>query len=98
MPLATATSNGLMPIEQFFDMDINIINDYNTFAHNGVRRTTAATLNSPFSSGDGQNVVIFIGTSDKFKTGIQATYSGIILKMRLYWDKSWGPWRTFSLT
>lgn len=49
-------------MEQFFDRDVNPIEDYNTFTWNGIRKTTKSTSNSPFESGDGQNAVIFIGT------------------------------------
>ena len=96
--VATAKKDGLMPMEQFFDRDINPINDYNTFTWNGIRKTTKSTSNSPFESGDGQNAVIFIGTNDAQKIGFQATYSGQLIKIRLYWVGSWGKWQTFSLT
>lgn len=62
------------------------------------RKTTKSTSNSPFESGDGQNAVIFIGTNDVQKIGFQATYSGQLIKIRLYWVGSWGKWQTFSLT
>lgn len=96
--VATAKKDGLMPMEQFFDRDINPIKDYNTFTWNGIRKTTKSTSNSPFESGDGQNAVIFIGTNDAQKIGFQATYSGQLIKIRLYWVGSWGKWQTFSLT
>lgn len=96
--VATAKKDGLMPMEQFFDRDVNPIEDYNTFTWNGIRKTTKSTSNSPFESGDGQNVVIFIGTNDVQKIGFQATYSGKLIKIRLYWVGSWGKWQTFSLT
>lgn len=96
--VATAKKDGLMPMEQFFDGDVNPIKDYNTFTWNGIRKTTKSTSNSPFESGDGQNVVIFIGTNDVQKIGFQATYSGQLIKIRLYWVGSWGKWQTFSLT
>ncbi len=96
--VATAKKDGLMPMEQFFDRDINPIKDYNTFTWNGIRKTTKSTSNSPFESGDGQNAVIFIGTNDVQKIGFQATYSGQLIKIRLYWVGSWGKWQTFSLT
>lgn len=96
--VATAKKDGLMPMEQFFDRDINPINDYNTFTWNGIRKTAKSTSNSPFESGDGQNAVIFIGTNDAQKIGFQATYSGQLIKIRLYWVGSWGKWQTFSLT
>ena len=96
--VATAKKDGLMPMEQFFDRDVNPIEDYNTFTWNGIRKTTKSTLNSPFSDGDGQNAVIFIGTNDVQKIGFQATYSGQLIKIRLYWVGSWGKWQTFSLT
>ena len=86
-----------MPMEQFFDRDINPIENYNTFTWNGIRRTNKSTLNSPFSDGDGQNVVIFIGTNNSQKIGFQATYSGKLIMIRLYWVGSWGKWQTFSL-
>ena len=95
---ATPEKDGLMPMEQFFDRDINPIEDYNTFTQNGIRKTTKSTSNSPFESGDGQNAVIFIGTNDVQKIGFQATYSGKLIKIRLYWVGSWGKWQTFSLT
>ena len=60
-------------MEQFFDRDVNPIEDYNTFTWNGIRKTTKSTSNSPFESGDGQNAVIFIGTNDVQKIGFQAT-------------------------
>lgn len=94
----TAKKDGLMPMEQFFDRDVNPIEDYNTFTWNGIRKTTKSTSNSPFESGDGQNAVIFIGTNDVQKIGFQATYSGQLIKIRLYWVGSWGKWQTFSLT
>ena len=87
--VATAKKDGLMPMEQFFDRDVNPIEDYNTFTWNGIRKTTKSTSNSPFESGDGQNVQ---------KIGFQATYSGQLIKIRLYWVGSWGKWQTFSLT
>ena len=96
--VATAKKDGLMPMEQFFDRDVNPIEDYNTFTWNGIRKTTKSTSNSPFESGDGQNAVIFIGTNDVQKIGFQATYSGQLIKIRLYWVGSWGKWQTFSLT
>ena len=96
--VATAKKDGLMPMEQFFDRDVNPIEDYNTFTWNGIRKTTKSTSNSPFESGDGQNAVIFIGTNDVQKIGFQATYSGQFIKIRLYWVGSWGKWQTFSLT
>ena len=96
--VATAKKDGLMPIQQFFDRDVNPIEDYNTFTWNGIRKTTKSTSNSPFESGDGQNAVIFIGTNDVQKIGFQATYSGQLIKIRLYWVRSWGKWQTFSLT
>ena len=96
--VATAKKDGLMPMEQFFDRDVNPIEDYNTFTWNGIRKTTKSTSNSPFESGDGQNAVIFIGTNDAQKIGFQATYSGQLIKIRLYWVGSWGKWQTFSLT
>ncbi len=96
--VATAKKDGLMPMEQFFDRDVNPIEDYNTFTWNGIRKTTKSTSNSPFESGDGQNAVIFIGTNDVQKIGLQATYSGQLIKIRLYWVGSWGKWQTFSLT
>lgn len=96
--VATAKKDGLMPMEQFFDRDVNPIEDYNTFTWNGIRKTTKSTSNSPFESGDGQNTVIFIGTNDVQKVGFQATYSGQLIKIRLYWVGSWGKWQTFSLT
>lgn len=96
--VATAKKDGLMPMEQFFDRDINPIKDYNTFTWNGIRKTTKSTSNSPFESGDGQNAVIFIGTNDAQKIGFQATYSGQLIKIRLYWVGNWGKWQTFSLT
>ena len=96
--VATAKKDGLMPMEQFFDRDVNPIEDYNTFTWNGIRKTTKSTSNSPFVSGDGQNAVIFIGTNDVQKIGFQATYSGQFIKIRLYWVGSWGKWQTFSLT
>lgn len=98
LPLVSENNNGLMPMEQFFDRDVNPIEDYNTFTWNGIRKTTKSTLNSPFSDGDGQNAVIFIGTNDIQKIGFQATYSGQLIKIRLYWVGSWGKWQTFSLT
>lgn len=94
---ASTKKNGLMPMEQFFDRDINPIENYNTFTWNGIRRTNKSTLNSPFSDGDGQNVVIFIGTNNSQKIGFQATYSGKLIMIRLYWVGSWGKWQTFSL-
>ena len=96
--VATAKKDGLMPMEQFFDRDVNPIEDYNTFTWNGIRKTTKSTSNSPFESGDGQNAVIFIGTNDVQKIGFQAPYSGQFIKIRLYWVGSWGKWQTFSLT
>lgn len=96
--VATAKKDGLMPMEQFFDRDVNPIEDYNTFTWNGIRKTAKSTSNSPFESGDGQNAVIFIGTNDVQKIGFQATYSGQLIKIRLYWVGSWGKWQTFSLT
>ena len=96
--VATAKKDGLMPMEQLFDRDVNPIEDYNTFTWNGIRKTTKSTSNSPFESGDGQNAVIFIGTNDVQKIGFQATYSGQLIKIRLYWVGSWGKWQTFSLT
>lgn len=96
--VATAKKDGLIPMEQFFDRDVNPIEDYNTFTWNGIRKTTKSTSNSPFESGDGQNAVIFIGTNDVQKIGFQATYSGQLIKIRLYWVGSWGKWQTFSLT
>lgn len=96
--VATAKKDGLMPMEQFFDRDVNPIEDYNTFTWNGIRKTTKSTSNSPFESGDGQNAVIFIGTNDVQKIGFQATYSGQLIKIRLYWVGNWGKWQTFSLT
>ena len=96
--VATAKKDGLMPMEQFFDRDVNPIEDYNTFTWNGIRKTTKSTSNSPFESGDGQNAVIFIGTNNVQKIGFQATYSGQLIKIRLYWVGSWGKWQTFSLT
>ena len=96
--VATAKKDGLMPMEQFFDRDVNPIEDYNTFTWNGIRKTTKSTSNSPFESGDGQNAVIFIGTNDVQKIWFQATYSGQLIKIRLYWVGSWGKWQTFSLT
>ena len=87
-----------MSTAQYFDRDINPIENYNTYTHNGIRKTNKSTLNTPFTSGDGQNAVIFIGTEDAQKIGIQATYSGESLKIRLYWVGSWGPWRTLSFT
>ena len=96
--VATAKKDGQMPMEQFFDRDVNPIEDYNTFTWNGIRKTTKSTSNSPFESGDGQNAVIFIGTNDVQKIGFQATYSGQLIKIRLYWVGSWGKWQTFSLT
>ena len=96
--VATAKKDGLMPMEQFFDRDVNPIEDYNTFTWNGIRKTNKLTSNSPFESGDGQNAVIFIGTNDVQKIGFQATYSGQLIKIRLYWVGSWGKWQTFSLT
>lgn len=96
--VATAKKDGLMPMEQFFDRDVNPIKDYNTFTWNGIRKTNKSTSNSPFESGDGQNAVIFIGTNDDQKIGFQATYSGQLIKIRLYWAGSWGKWQTFSLT
>lgn len=96
--VATAKKDGLMPMEQFFNRDVNPIEDYNTFTWNGIRKTTKSTSNSPFESGDGQNAVIFIGTNDVQKIGFQATYSGQFIKIRLYWVGSWGKWQTFSLT
>lgn len=96
--VATAKKDRLMPMEQFFDRDVNPIEDYNTFTWNGIRKTTKSTSNSPFESGDGQNAVIFIGTNDVQKIGFQATYSGQLIKIRLYWVGSWGKWQTFSLT
>jgi hypothetical protein len=96
--VATAKKDGLMPMEQFFDRDVNPIEDYDTFTWNGIRKTTKSTSNSPFESGDGQNAVIFIGTNDVQKIGFQATYSGQLIKIRLYWVGSWGKWQTFSLT
>ena len=96
--VATAKKDGLMPMEQFFDRDVNPIEDYNTFTWNGIRKTTKSTSNSPFESGDGQNAVIFMGTNDVQKIGFQATYSGQLIKIRLYWVGSWGKWQTFSLT
>ncbi len=32
--VATAKKDGLMPMEQFFDRDVNPIEDYNTFTWN----------------------------------------------------------------
>lgn len=98
MPIANAERDGLMPMEQFFDRDIDPIEDYNTFMRNGIRKTNKSTLNSPFSDGDGQNAVIFIGTDNSQKIGLQVTYSGQLIKIRLYWVGSWGKWQTFSLT
>lgn len=68
-------------MEQFFDRDVNPIEDYNTFTWNGIRKTTKSTSNSPFESGDGQNAVIFIGTNDVQKIGFQATCSGQLIKI-----------------
>lgn len=85
-------------MEQFFDRDINPIEDYNTFTQNGIRKTNKSTLNSPISDGDGQNAVIFIGTDNSQKIGLQVTYSGKLIKIRLYWVGSWGSWQTVSLT
>ena len=36
--VATAKKDGLMPMEQFFDRDVNPIEDYNTFTWNGIRK------------------------------------------------------------
>ena len=85
-------------MEQFFDRDVNPIEDYNTFTWNGIRKTTKSTSNSPFESGDGQNAVIFIGTNDVQKIGFQATYSCLLIKIRLYLVGSWCKWQSFSLT
>ena len=98
LPIANAERDGLMPMEQFFDRDIDPIEDYNTFMRNGIRKTNKSTLNSPFSDGDGQNAVIFIGTDNSQKIGLQVTYSGKLIKIRLYWVGSWGSWQTVSLT
>ena len=67
-----------MPMEQFFwiEMLIPIIEDYNTFTWNGIRKTTKSTSNSPFESGDGQNAVIFIGTNDVQKMGFKQPIRG----------------------
>lgn len=96
--VATAKKDGLMSMKQFFDRDVNPIEDYNTFTWNGIRKTNKSTLNSPFPDGDGQNAVIFIGTDNSQKIGLQVTYSGKLIKIRLYWVGSWGSWQTVSLT
>lgn len=75
--VATAKKDGLMPMEQFFDRDVNPIEDYNTFTWNGIRKTTKSTSNSPFESGDGQNAVIFIGTM-MFKNRVSSNLFGAI--------------------
>ena len=43
-------------------------------------------------------MLLFIGTNDVQKIGFQATYSGQLIKIRLYWVGNWGKWQTFSLT